>query len=142
LALPFEVEGASINVLRKLIAITLLAIFGLPFGASLFALTPKSETNLPACCRRSGGHHCNLGVAERGGVSGRHEVVVSQEKCPFCPGALNVTTHPTKFRPSHSRIIHAHLISYSTVTAQIGLRHRVLRNRSHSERGPPTQIPL
>ncbi len=65
LSLPFVLRSASINVLRKFIVITLLAIFGLPFGASLFALTPKSEPNLPACCRRGGEHHCNLGVAER-----------------------------------------------------------------------------
>lgn len=142
MALPFEVRDASINVLRKLITITLLAILGLPFGASLFALTPKSEPNLPACCRRNGEHHCNLGIAEQGRVSSGHEFVVSLEKCPFCSGAPTLTTHPTKFRPSHGRIILAQLISYSTVTAQIGSKRCVSPDGSHFKRGPPTQIPL
>src|SRR5665213_3176135 len=47
-----QYRDGSMGVLRKLITIALLAVFGLPFASSLFALTPKSEANLPACSRQ------------------------------------------------------------------------------------------
>ena len=44
--------------MRRILAITLLIAFGSPLIVPLLASTPDSQSNLPACCRRNGLHHC------------------------------------------------------------------------------------
>jgi hypothetical protein len=59
------IKGASIEPLRRLLSMFLLAVFGFGFVSPLLALTAKSESNLPAGCRRNGQHHCMISVGER-----------------------------------------------------------------------------
>src|ERR1700712_1239470 len=47
--------------MRRLLAILLLAAFGLPVVAPLLASGQDLEQSLPACCRRHGTHHCIMG---------------------------------------------------------------------------------
>jgi hypothetical protein len=44
--------------MRRILAITLLIAFGSPLVVPLLASTTNSQSNLPACCRRNGAHHC------------------------------------------------------------------------------------
>jgi hypothetical protein len=44
--------------MRRILAITLLIAFGSPLIVPLLASTPDLQSNLPACCRRNGLHHC------------------------------------------------------------------------------------
>jgi len=43
-----------------MLAITLLIAFGFPLVLPLYAATADSESNLPACCRSRGAHHCAM----------------------------------------------------------------------------------
>lgn len=124
--------------MRRFVAITLLAIFGLPFASSLFALTPKSDANLPACCRRNGKHHCMMAMAEHTKLaSDKPEFGAPPEKCPYSPTALLGTTHPNAFSLPNGQMIYAELVSHSCGTAQTESKLRIARDRARGKRGPP-----
>jgi len=127
------------EVLRKLIAIALLAIFGLPFASALFALTPKSEANLPACCRKNGKHHCMMSMAERSKIlSDQPQFMVVQEKCPYSPAVLVIGHQPKLLGvPSAQRTL-AGLVGQAAVVAQTESKRRISRDRSRQKRGPPS----
>src|ERR1700761_7365468 len=74
----------SIQVLRRLLSILMLAVFGLPFVAPLFAMGATNEASLPACCRRNGEHRCALNTAGRIAEQQR-EWGTPAKKCPYCP---------------------------------------------------------
>jgi len=130
-----------IPVLRKLIAIALLAVFGLPFASSLLALTPKSEANLPACCRRNGKHHCMMSMAERDRML-RPEPGFSapMEKCPYCPAAMLRLHHSVDFVPPSGSVTHAGMLSHPAGTSQAAWSLRISRDRAHGKRGPPVSF--
>jgi len=123
---------------RKLIAITLLAVFGLPFASPLFALTPRSESELPACCRRNGQHHCMMSMAGRNQLES-HEAAFSapSEKCPYCPAAILSLHHSVGFVPPTRQAIYAGLASHPAGVEQTECKRRISRDRARSKRGPP-----
>jgi hypothetical protein len=125
-------------MMRKLIAIALLAVFGLPFAYPLFALTPKSEGNLPACCRRNGQHHCMMSMAERNRLES-HESAFSAplEKCPYCPAAILSIHHPAGFVPPSEQVIYAGLAGHPAGVAQAECKRRISADRARGKRGPP-----
>jgi hypothetical protein len=124
--------------LRKLIAITFLAVFGLPFASSLFALTPKSEANLPACCRRNGKHHCVMSVAERSKLQDDKPAFATPlEKCPYCPAVVMGLHSPLHFKPSFGNVLHASFTSHPTGVARTECKLRIARDRACGKRGPP-----
>lgn len=129
---------ALIDVLRKLIAIALLAVFGLPFASSLFALTPKSESSLRACCRRNGKHDCMMSMAERSRLSSHpSEFSAPSEKCPYCPAAILSVHRSVGFVPPSGQVIYAGLVSHPAGIVQAECQGRISRDRAHGKRGPP-----
>jgi hypothetical protein len=135
-------EDASIKSLRRLLSILLLAVFGLPFVSPLLAMTAKSESNLPACCRRNGTHHCVMSLGERAQSGDRTpHFGAPVEKCPYCPATIAVV-HGDTFGPPPSQAIFAGLIAHPVVAAQTESKLRISRNRSRQKRGPPATIAL
>jgi hypothetical protein len=129
------------STLRKLIAITLLAIFGLPFASALFALTPKSEANLPACCRRAGKHHCMMNVMERNSsLSDKPQVSAPPEKCPYFPATLQIGRHPNMLGAPSGQVVFSGFIGQSAIIAQTESKRRISRDRSRQKRGPPASF--
>lgn len=47
--------------MRRILAITLLVAFGLPMLSAFASLRMSGAEGLPACCRKSGAHHCSGG---------------------------------------------------------------------------------
>lgn len=126
------------EALRKLLAITLLAFFGLPFASSLLALTPRGESNLPACCRKNGKHHCMMSMAERRSSMGDSPVFSAPlDKCPYAPAAFLGSTHWTMSGVPSRQIFFADLVSHPTAFAQTESKLRISRDRSRQKRGPP-----
>jgi hypothetical protein len=130
----------SIGRLLKLIAIALLAVFGLPFASPLFALAPKSEANLPACCRRNGTHHCMMSMAERSAAQSNSgpRFAAPQEKCPYCPAAFTFRHLPNKLGVPSAQFVFACFASHAAVIAQTESKRRIARDRSRQKRGPPS----
>jgi hypothetical protein len=140
--LPNRVGNASIRALRRLLAITLLALLGLPFVQPLFAMTARSEANLPVCCRRDGKHHCMISVAERSQLVSRDaQFQTPAEKCPYCPTSIAVV-HGNTFIPPTAQAIFAGLIAHPAVAAQTESQLRISRDRSRQKRGPPASSSL
>ena len=82
----------TIQPLRRLLSILLVALMGLTAVSPLFALTP-TRTELPACCRKAGKHHCegtSLMSSEK-----RPAFSAQVEKCPYCQISV-VSSHPNE----------------------------------------------
>ncbi|MEG9431295.1 hypothetical protein [Terriglobus sp. ADX1] len=128
--------------LRKLISILLLAVFGLPFVSPLFAATAKSESDLPACCRRNGKHHCTMSMVARSHVaSNKSEFRAPLEKCPFYPASLKASQH-SDFGLTVSSAVFGEVISHPAVHTQTKSKWRVAHERSRHKRGPPSTSAL
>ena len=65
--------------MRRSVAVVLNLLLGWLLMLPAFS-RGASELSLPACCRKSGKHHCTL----TGGSSGTTSLAVS-EKCPYVP---------------------------------------------------------
>lgn len=125
--------------LRKLLAIALVAVFGLPLFSSLLALRAGGEeARLPACCRRNGAHHCGMSMAERQEFAvGQHRFSAPAEKCPFAPTALLPAPHVPLFSPTLAQLFFAGMTGLIAIVAQADSLRRVSRDRSRHKRGPP-----
>ena len=127
----------SISLLRKVLSILLLAVFGLPIVSPLFALSTTEATRLPACCRRDGKHHCVAVMADRGNLTGRGTQLSTQtERCPYYPAVL-VATHNELLALPIGDAIFASLVGHPSAVAQTESMRRISRDRSHRKRGPP-----
>ncbi len=127
----------SISLLRKILSILLLAVFGLPVVSPLFALSRNGATRLPACCRRDGKHHCMAGIPERGQLTGRPaQVSAPADKCPYCPSGP-VATHNELLAAPIGNAVFASLVGHSSGVAQTESMRRISRDRSRQKRGPP-----
>jgi hypothetical protein len=130
---------ASIPVLRKLLTIALLALFGLPIVSPLFALAPRSGSSLPECCRRNGKHDCAMSMAERNQLlSHESRFSAPPEKCPYCPAAILNIHHSVNFVPPTGQVIYAGLVSHPAGVVQAECKRRISRDRSHGKRGRPS----
>lgn len=136
------IEGASIKLLRRLLSIFLVAMFGLPLVSPLLALTAKSESNLPACCRKNGQHHCMMSVGDRA-LLAKHAPLFRApvEKCPYCPAAVAMV-HGDTFVPPVGKAIFAGLMAHPAVAAQAESKLRISLSRSRQKRGPPPSFAL
>jgi hypothetical protein len=125
------------ELLRRLLSILLLAIFGLPAISPLFALSATNETGLPACCRRSGTHHCMNDLS--GGDATSHDLRLGApvEKCPYAPRAFTVV-HPQPYTIATADAVYASLVSHPAVLAQTESKWRIARDRARQKRGPPS----
>lgn len=123
--------------MRTLVAILLLAVFGLPLALPLLAQGEISEAGLPACCRRTGAHHCAMSAGERAQASPHSPAFSAPEgRCPYGAQAP-ATVHPESFAPAPANAIFADLLSHPAVHAQTECRWRIARDRSRQKRGPP-----
>ena len=80
-AIALSAGGCLDRGMRRLLAIALLVLLGMPLASSMLALGTGSvsEANVPICCRRGGAHHCAL--AEAASDAPRFAVVTA--RCPY-----------------------------------------------------------
>jgi hypothetical protein len=125
------------SLLRRLISILLLAVFGLPVVSPLFAAVQAADAGLPACCRRNGKHHCTMKMEERRKLI-QQGVWISApaDKCPYYPGALPAV-HFDLLAPQTSASVIARVISVPAEIAQTKSKFRISHDRSRQKRGPP-----
>jgi len=120
------------NRMRGIVAIVLAALFSWTPILPLFVSNPSS--NLPACCRKNGKHHC----AERSMHSLSSEAAASivGPKCSLFPHT-DQAAHIQGYTPSESIAIFAGLLSHPAVSAQTEAGYRISFHRSRQKRGPP-----
>lgn len=78
--------------MRRALASFLIAVFSVPLVAALAFVDTGS--NVPACCRRNGRHHCSMPDPQN---SGAPAFSALPSKCPLFPNANNGPAQSTKF---------------------------------------------
>jgi len=120
---------------RRLVAISLLMLFVFPFVLPLFG-TSAMDATLPACCRRTGKHHCMIFMAWSQNRSFR----TIREKCPYsiAPPAVLVLR---SFTPSTAASVFAGVTRHPACAPQVEAQLRVSFDRTRQKRGPPFRSP-
>jgi hypothetical protein len=123
--------------MRRVPAILLVFLLGFPLiGPALFA---DAESNLPACCRRDGKHHCGMtdrdvADAPSSGVA----VDALRAKCPFFPNGGAVVPHSETALPAGSQTAGISIVVRVATAPQGDAGYRISFDRSHHKRGPPS----
>jgi hypothetical protein len=142
--------------MRRIISILLLLVLGIApnlaaIPANAFAggivagmragiSGQPDESQLPACCRRNGKHHCSLSA--QAALSGHsHETTVAANDCCPCPPQALDSTAPSFAAvlnsSAHTTASPSELRSLASLPAAI----RATDQRTQPQRGPPaTQI--
>jgi hypothetical protein len=113
--------------LATLLAVLVSSLLILPaFAASI-------KPDVPACCRKSGKHHCDMQAADHASES----AVAASGKCPFFPHT-SVAAHHEMNAGVQGAAIFAGWVSHPSGSPQIEAVYRVSYQRSHQKRGPPS----
>jgi len=122
--------------MRRLWAIALFAVLALPFVSPFFSLSSSPDTNLPACCRRDGRHHCAMMAMME---EASHETSVRQRPaaCPYRTHSL-LLARTFGFCPRASLYYYSAVVRHPAVHTQVVLQRLVSEARSHLKRGPPS----
>ncbi|MGI4829372.1 MAG: hypothetical protein ACRYFU_14440 [Janthinobacterium lividum] len=133
------------GAVRRIIAILLFAAFVLPFALPGLALGQDGEAGLPACCRRTGVHHCGMNRAEPQASAATVSTDLRWkdlqwkaplQRCPFCPGTLTAS-HENLLALPAAQGSFAEFFSHPAGLAQTESKWRIARDRSRQKRGPP-----
>lgn len=124
--------------MRRAFATLLVLVFSVPLIAPTFASAPD-DSQLPACCRRGGKHHCAMNM-EVGSIPSSAHVV--SEKCPYSP-----------FAPTHLLLPHSCALAAGVDLAGLAFGpaarirsaeagYRISGDRTRHKRGPPRLLAL
>jgi hypothetical protein len=83
--------------MRRALAITLLIAFAAPLAQPILAATVDAESQLPACCRRHGKHHCSMRMADmmRMMAAANSAPALEAPPCPLYPAPATAPTFAT-----------------------------------------------
>jgi hypothetical protein len=122
--------------MRRAIAISLMILFSWTLIAPFLAR--DSDANLPACCRRSGKHHCAMRMMSQLADNQRGFTTV-REKCPYCPLSISSIKSPA-YKSVAAGAFYAEFVSHPALAPQTEAHYRISSLRSHQKRGPPTPL--
>jgi hypothetical protein len=125
--------------MRRILAISLLLLFALPAIAPLLALSPNSDANLPACCRRNGKHHCMMSTETAQALSSSTQAAAQPMKCPLFPHALTTAQH-RDLSLHAAALVFAAAVAHPAVHLQTEARARVALDCARQKRGPPALL--
>src|SRR5579872_5652376 len=100
--------------MRRISAILLLALFSFSLIGPL-SFAQDAESNLPACCRRGGKHHCAMTTVRSESSSGP---ALQTARCPLFSLDQNVPGNRSVNVATASRAIFAGLVSHPTSRPQ------------------------
>lgn len=118
--------------MRKGLALAVALLIGLPLVAPLLAF--NSSAAVPACCRRSGQHHCMGGMM--GMPSSNQGAAIIGPRCPFCPIASAIPQMPV-FVAGDTTDTGVALFVRPAALPQTEARFRSAFARGPQKRGPP-----
>jgi len=122
---------------RRILAISLLALFLLPSVQPLFALGSGGDAGLPACCRRDGKHHRAMSMEMMQAMMNGTQVNVVPMKCPMYPRAFT-TAQRQDISLHAAALVFAAIVAHPAVHLQTEARARVALFCARQKRGPPS----
>jgi len=122
--------------MRRVAAILLLSLLSYSLiGPALFA---DPESNLPACCRRNGKHHCSMMDGDMAATPASGTVADAQRmKCPLFPTGGAVLPHSDVALLGGSQPTGISLACHVAVPVNAESGYRVSLDGAHPKRGPP-----
>ena len=126
-------QKSGVISLRRITGVLLLVLLTSPLVTPLFARNP--QTDLPACCRRNGKHHC-MGHMQMPG-SGEAQFRSAAMKCPMFPVKLATPGHSSQILPGSAQYFYGAIVSHPAIQAQAEISYRICWSRSQQKRGPP-----
>jgi hypothetical protein len=111
-------------------------LFSLPLIQPLLAMNMAKESNLPACCRRSGAHHCMMSAEEMAALLHGEHVTTLHSQCPMFPKAIGVG-HSEQLTFDRAAVLFAEVVSHPALHRQTEAWARVARDGARQKRGPP-----
>lgn len=123
--------------LQRILAILLLVLIGFP------PLTPAfgsdSESNLPACCRRTGAHHCSLqSSTPTVPAPPSAPVVRGNPRCPLYPGIVSSTGALSDAKVPPAFAIKRPTFERETAFQHCGAILAISQTTAHPKRDPPS----
>ncbi|MES2393172.1 MAG: hypothetical protein V4555_16135 [Acidobacteriota bacterium] len=117
--------------MRRLLALLLLATFGLPVVAQALTLTRDPDANLPICCRRHGAHHCTM---NQGRTQNAPAFSIQCPSFPRTAATAPVGTNAGLTISAQATFAHTFALA---ATPRAATPRRLTRERSRHKRGPP-----
>lgn len=124
--------------MRRGFSILLILFFGL--GPLSITLESSDSPTLPACCRRSGVHHCAMTARTAAmmeqAASGSDAALTAPATCPLFPGFMAGSATPAHALPASQ--IDTPSPHFQVLTFVHGrVNARLTPIRTHAGRGPP-----
>jgi hypothetical protein len=127
--------------MRRAWAAILVVIFSYPLIAPLFASGPN-DSQLPACCRRNGKHHCAMQAEEMALGNIPSQLVTVSEKCPYAPFTRGPLMLPHSFTPAAQSKVAAPAQGQALTVRAAEAGYRISADRARHKRGPPRLLSL
>jgi hypothetical protein len=126
------------TVVAKFIAVALLLI--LACDTTLPAMLAGPESNLPACCRRDGKHHCAMmEMLEQQQEDAGPSWKTVAKKCPLFPRGT-VALFADSSTPPTSADFAGSLSGASVIKVQTEVLFHISHSRTRQKRGPPSLV--
>jgi hypothetical protein len=124
------------DLVRRILATALLVLFSCSLIDPAVFASSDPESNLPACCRRAGKHHCAVMLAETASSAGS---ALQSSKCRFFPKRQGVSAPP-----GAGLLTTPQLAAVPVLTRRAdyptGTVYRVLFYSTCQKRGPPSLL--
>lgn len=124
------------NPMRRAFATLLLALFSFSL-ISPAVLASDPESNLPACCRRGGKHHCAMMAMQSESPSGSS---LQTARCPSFPVAGAIPGTPAVSLPALSQSVFTGFFGHSVFLRATETLCLSSYSRAGQKRGPPAKI--
>jgi hypothetical protein len=118
--------------MRRSLAAILTVLFSWMLILPVFA--PAFGSKLPACCLKSGKHHCMMRAMAAG--SSANSTAAIDQKCPFSSQAT-VASHVGTGTATVAAAVFAGMVSHPSGLAKTEAGYRVSFHRARQKRGPP-----
>jgi len=123
--------------MKRILSFVLLLMVGLPLISPVFGLSADAQTDLAACCRRNGAHHCMSTQAEMDALLHGTHVSQVHGKCPLYPAVARSNHREQLSFNQHSALI-VDAFSHPARHGQVeDWTQPALEGEQH-KRGPPS----